>query len=137
MVIVLIQSLGHSLDHRLLAGLVQDVWDKFREQRMLLSRRQRREAEATWMLQQEQWRERLNDLGRTYIKNYACTIIPIIIPTVLWVFLHQCLYYFPVSPLHSPYSLQGLQTRPAFQIYMFLSSVFMIRTTIYDISHLS
>ena len=67
MVIVLTQSLGHFLDHRLLAGLVQDVWDKFREQRMLLSRRQRREAEATWMLQQEQWRERLNDLGRTYI----------------------------------------------------------------------
>lgn len=69
MVIVLSQSLGHSLDHRLLAGLVQDVWDKFREQRMSLLRRQRREAEATWMLQQEQWRERLSDLGRTYSQS--------------------------------------------------------------------
>lgn len=71
MFVVHSQKLGHSLDHRLLAGLVQDVWDKFREQRMSLLRRQRREAEATWMLQQEQWRERLNDLGRTYIHD--CT----------------------------------------------------------------
>ena len=52
-----------SVDERLLASLVQDVWDKFCSQRSLLLTRQRHEAEAMWMLQHQQWTDRLRDLG--------------------------------------------------------------------------
>ena len=51
------------VDDRLLASLVQDVWDKFCSQRTLMLTRQRHEAEAMWMLQHQQWTERLKDLG--------------------------------------------------------------------------
>ena len=52
-----------AVDDRLLASLVQDVWDKFCSQRTLMLTRQRHEAEAMWMLQNQQWTERLKDLG--------------------------------------------------------------------------
>ena len=56
---------GGSLDQRLLAGLAQDVWDRMWQQRSVLLRRQEQEAEAVWLLQQQQWRERLRDVGET------------------------------------------------------------------------
>ena len=57
------QDGGQSVDERLLSSLVQDVWDKFCNQRTLLLTRQRNEAEAMWMLQHQQWTDRLKDLG--------------------------------------------------------------------------
>ena len=56
---------GQSLavDERLLGSLVQDVWDKFCGQRALLLARQRHEAESLWLLQYQQWTDRLKDLG--------------------------------------------------------------------------
>ena len=52
------------LDARLLAGLVQDVWDKFFQLKESLLARQRHEAEALWLVQQELWKQRLNELGK-------------------------------------------------------------------------
>ena len=52
----------------MLASLVQDVWDKFCGQRTILLTRQRHEAEAMWMLQHQQWTERLKDLGQSLLK---------------------------------------------------------------------
>ena len=56
-------SPAHSLDERLLSALVQDVWDKFHELESSLVSRQRHEAEALWLLQRDQWTDRLTDLG--------------------------------------------------------------------------
>ena len=52
-----------ALDPRLLAGLVQDVWDKFYKLKLSLLTRQRHETEALWMVQLGQWVERLGELG--------------------------------------------------------------------------
>ena len=64
------------VDDRLLASLVQDIWDKFCSQRTLMLTRQRHEAEAMWMLQHQQWTERLKDLGEPSVHSslsmHAC-----------------------------------------------------------------
>ncbi len=60
------------LDVRLLSGLVQDVWDKFRQLKVSLVNRQRQEAEALWLLQREQWRSVGGDFPSTHV--------PLIIP---------------------------------------------------------
>ena len=52
-----------AVDERLLGSLVQDVWDKFSAQRSLLVVRQRHEAEGLWLLQHQQWTDRLKELG--------------------------------------------------------------------------
>ena len=67
---------GQSLDERLLASLVQDVWDKFCGQRRLLLDRQRHEAEAMWMLQHQQWTDRLKDLGEMRRKLIVSPSLP-------------------------------------------------------------
>ena len=67
---------GQSLDERLLASLVQDVWDKFCGQRRLLLDRQRHEAEAMWMLQHQQWTDRLKDLGEMGRKLIVSPSLP-------------------------------------------------------------
>lgn len=51
------------MDCRLLSGLVQDVWDKFQELRFTLLSRQRHEAEALWVVQHLQWKDRMQELG--------------------------------------------------------------------------
>lgn len=53
-----------TLDTRLLAGLVQDVWDKFYKLKLSVLSRQRHETEALWMVQLGQWVDRLGELGK-------------------------------------------------------------------------
>ena len=55
-----------TLDTRLLAGLVQDVWDKFYKLKLSLLSRQRHETEALWMVQLGPWVDRLGDLGKEW-----------------------------------------------------------------------
>ena len=52
------------VDVRLLSGLVQDVWDKFFQLKESMDLRQRHEAEALWLVQQELWRQYQNEMGR-------------------------------------------------------------------------
>ena len=51
------------LDVRLLALLIQDVWDKFFQLKESVQIRQRHEAEALWLVQQELWKQRQSELG--------------------------------------------------------------------------
>ena len=54
---------SRGLDPRLLASFVQDVWDKYLELRTCVLARQGHESEALWLLQLEQWKDRLQELG--------------------------------------------------------------------------
>ncbi len=52
-----------AVDEALLMALVQDVWDKFVQQRSMLQSRQRHESEALWLLQRDQWGGRTREIG--------------------------------------------------------------------------
>ena len=52
-----------ALDVRLLAGLIQDVWDKFFQLKESVQIRQRHETEALWLVQRELWKQRQSELG--------------------------------------------------------------------------
>ena len=52
-----------TLDVRLLAGLIQDVWDKFFQLKESVQIRQRHETEALWLVQRELWKQRQSELG--------------------------------------------------------------------------
>lgn len=63
---------GVTVDRRLLASLVQDVWDKFCNQRGVLLAREKHEAEALWLLQHQNWTDRLKEIGKMIkiLKSY-------------------------------------------------------------------
>lgn len=54
-----------AVDCKLLAGLVEDVWDRFQNARLIHSNRQRHEAETVWLMQRLQWKEKLQELGES------------------------------------------------------------------------
>ena len=68
---------GDTLDVRLLAGLIQDVWDKFFQLKESVQIRQRHETEALWLVQRELWKQRQSELGehRDSLSLYH-TLIP-------------------------------------------------------------
>ena len=68
-----------ALDARLLAGLVQDVWDKFYELKLSLLSQQRHETEALWMVQLDQWMDRLAELGKILVSFTQNRMLPITI----------------------------------------------------------
>ncbi len=53
-----------SVDEALLTALVQDVWDKFLQQRSMLLNRQRHEAQVLWLQQRDHWKSRAGELGK-------------------------------------------------------------------------
>ena len=55
--------LADTVDVRLLAGLIQDVWDKFFQLKESMYVRQRHETEALWIVQRELWKQRQIELG--------------------------------------------------------------------------
>ncbi|XP_019852078.1 PREDICTED: probable serine/threonine-protein kinase nek3 isoform X2 [Amphimedon queenslandica] len=46
-------------DERLLTGYVQDVWDRFHKEALLIAERQKLEVETLWTLQTNQWKQRI------------------------------------------------------------------------------
>lgn len=46
---------------------MQDVWDKFYELKLSLLSQQRHETEALWMVQLDQWMDRLAELGKILV----------------------------------------------------------------------
>ena len=68
---------GDSVDVRLLTGLVQDVWDKYIRLKESMQVRQRHEAEALWLVQQELWKQRQSELGKytSEIVQYSTIVV--------------------------------------------------------------
>ena len=58
------ESSESAVDGRLLAGLVQDVWDKCHQQKLSLLSRQKHEAEALLVVQRAQWIDHLTKTGK-------------------------------------------------------------------------
>ena len=64
-------------DERLLTGYVQDVWDRFHKETLLIAERQKLEVETLWTIQTNQWKQRIE----------KCT------GTINWMFIHCHLSY--------------------------------------------
>lgn len=52
------------LDPKLLAGLVQDVWDRFSNSTFILCNRQKNEREAIFCLQKMYWERKMGEIGK-------------------------------------------------------------------------
>ena len=63
-----------ALDVRLLAGLIQDVWDKFFQLKESVQIRQRHETEALWLVQRELWKQRQSELGKHHNEYLSLSI---------------------------------------------------------------
>lgn len=55
-------------DERLLTGYVQDVWDRFHKETLLIAERQKLEVETLWTLQTNQWKQRIEKCTGKHIK---------------------------------------------------------------------
>ena len=59
---------------------MQDVWDKFYELKLSLLSQQRHETEALWMVQLDQWMDRLAELGKIFVSFAQNRMLHITIP---------------------------------------------------------
>lgn len=63
-------------DDRLLTSYIQDVWDKFHRESVLLANRHRCEVESLWLLQRHHWTKRQKETGKEYMGGPVFNISP-------------------------------------------------------------